>query len=134
MIRRVGFNNERRNRPVARPSASDNTPPTDMPSDKSAGASNLRFEPPRIMALLAAQKKPVVWLIIGFLSLWLAGWTLGIVFMAVMLLVGGMDGEGSFPLIWLGFASVAWVFVVWMLFWLIRGSRAARKQGEERGA
>ena len=136
MVRRVGFSDTQRDRPIARPATLEKTPPADMPSDDVARARALRFGPPRIKALYAGQKKPVFWLIIGFMCFWLVGWTLGILF-AIGALLGGTSGDSGgdiFLLFWLVGASIGWIFAVWVLYWLFRGVRAAGKKPYPRGS
>ena len=60
----------------------------------------------------------------GFLSLWLIGWSAGIVFATLMFFSSWRDGDtaaAAFLLIWVTFAIVGWVFAVKALKKIIRG-------------
>ena len=59
---------------------------------------------------------------IGFLTVWLFGWTFG-VYVALETRLGLSPGQEGyiFMTIWLAAAIPAWFFVVWILFRLYRG-------------
>ena len=70
----------------------------------------------------------VRWAVIGFLALWLVGWTSGIVFAFIALFGIAADNVplSSFLFIWLIFAAFGWVFVVRAILRLLRGQPLPR--------
>lgn len=57
------------------------------------------------------------WGTIFFLSLWLAGWSVGVLFVGLLILAGEAD---TFLYVWEFFALIGWVVVVLILVKLIR--------------
>jgi hypothetical protein len=120
MARRVGFGNREGDKPAA--------PPIEpQEPERTTRGWNPRFGPYPARVFYAGQKRPVIWVVIGFLCLWLFGWTLGIIFAitAFSAQVSGGGGGDMFLLFWLTIALAGWVFAVWVLFWLFRGIRSA---------
>ena len=63
------------------------------------------------------------WFLIGFLTIWLAGWTAGIVFAFAGYAEAAAKDMflGVFLFVWIVFALAGWVFVVRILVRLLRG-------------
>ncbi len=80
-------------------------------------------------AYYAGQRRPVIWVVISFLSFWLVGWMAGIGF-AVSTLIE-QSQPPLFLFLWLTFAVLGWLFGIWILLILVRALRAAPKAPPE---
>ncbi len=72
-------------------------------------------------------KRRVKWIIITFLSFWLAGWGYGII-SAVDAYMNTSGGASVFLMVWIGGASVGWLLAVLLLLALLFGKEVTKEK------
>lgn len=133
MVRRIGFGapdtGETRKPTIEREKRTFGIRPA---TDRSAGTPDGkprfsgRFENPLIPRDDSpAGRRRAKWIIVGFLSIWLAGWSYGL--LQAFSTFGSSSGFGAiFMGVWILFGALGWVVVVFILFMLLFGKELKR--------
>jgi hypothetical protein len=74
-------------------------------------------------------KQQARWIIIAFLSVWLAGWSYGI-YTAFEAFTRSSGGTSLFLLVWLTGAGIGWAFAVVILFVMLFGKEKTKKKSK----
>jgi len=78
-----------------------------------------------------AGRRRATWIIIGFLALWLAAWTFGLV-SAFDAFANSTGGAAIFMAIWLAFAVGGEVIVVFLLLALLFGKDVSKRKSKDK--
>ncbi|MCI4661699.1 MAG: hypothetical protein MRY63_07770 [Neomegalonema sp.] len=103
------------------------------PQSARATAQASSSQPPPLPQAGAIQPSGGVRIVgIAFLALWLAGWSVAVLFgfsrVAAGIADGGLEGSDLFILIWTGFAAIGWLLGARMLWRLLTGAASTNKQ------